>query len=433
MTTVLLVRHGRTTANDAGVLAGWADGVSLDETGQAQVRSLAGRLTPVPLVAVVTSPLQRCRETTDLLVEGQGRARAPGRAPGRVRYGEWTGQELKKLAKEPLWKVVQAHPSGDDVPRRGRESLRAMADRAVDAVRDWNSRLASDKKEAVYAVVSHGDVIKAILADALGMHLDQFQRLVVDPGSVSVVSYTPLRPFVLRVNDVGGDLTLPRAAQADAAAGGRRRRPRPPVGGGLGAAGLGIGSAHGSRHPRVRPAGPVRGGHGRRARPAHLLPAGHRRRPDHQRRPGEAAGDRARRAGRRAARRGGAAQRRRGAGPGRPGRGRRATTTRWTCRSWRSSGSAPWRWPGTATTSGWSSRRRPVTEDDPDDEATLDDETERRAAAAAGARSPGRRRGRSSSARLAAGRRRPAALPVLRLPAATRRGHVCPRANGYRR
>lgn len=235
MTTVLLVRHGRTTANEAGVLAGWTEGVSLDETGQVQARALAGRLSPVPLAAVVTSPLQRCRETTDLLLDGRDAPVYPDDRVGEVRYGEWSGQQLKKLAKEPLWKVVQSHPSAMTFPGEGGESLRAMADRAVDAVRDWNSRLGGEKGDAVYAVVSHGDVIKAILADALGMHLDQFQRLVVDPGSVSIVSYTSLRPFVLRVNDVGGDLSflVPRK-------GTRRRRKTPSseasLGGGLGAA-----------------------------------------------------------------------------------------------------------------------------------------------------------------------------------------------------
>lgn len=235
MTTVLLVRHGRTTANDAGVLAGWTEGVSLDPTGEMQVRALAGRLAPVPLSAVVTSPLQRCRETTALLLEGRDVPVHPDDRVGEVRYGEWSGQELKKLAKEPLWKVVQSHPSAMTFPGEGGESLRAMADRAVDAVRDWNERLGGDRGDAVYAIVSHGDVVKAVLADALGMHLDQFQRLVVDPGSVSIVSYTPLRPFALRVNDVGGDLSFlaPRK-------GTRRRRKPPasesPLGGGLGAA-----------------------------------------------------------------------------------------------------------------------------------------------------------------------------------------------------
>ncbi|MGZ4589356.1 MAG: histidine phosphatase family protein [Actinomycetes bacterium] len=206
MTTVLLVRHGRTTANSAGVLAGWTEGVSLDDAGQEQVRSLAGRLAAVPLAALVTSPLQRCRETADLLLKGHEGPDVPRHEDeriGEVRYGDWSGQELKKLAKDPLWKVVQGHPSAMTFPGDGGESMSAMATRAVTAVRDWNARLGDD---AVYVVVSHGDVIKAVLADALGMHLDQFQRIVVDPASVSVVTYTPLRPFVVRTNDVGGDL-----------------------------------------------------------------------------------------------------------------------------------------------------------------------------------------------------------------------------------
>ncbi|HEU4910987.1 MAG TPA: histidine phosphatase family protein [Actinomycetes bacterium] len=206
MTTVLLVRHGRTTANGAGVLAGWTEGVSLDDTGRDQVTGLAARLAPVPLAGVVTSPLQRCRETTDLLLTDRDPVeRHVDERVGEVRYGDWSGQELKKLAKDPLWKVVQSHPSAMTFPGDGGEAMRDMQVRAVEAVREWNARLGED---AVYAVVSHGDVIKAVLADALGLHLDQFQRIVVDPGSVSVVTYTPLRPFVVRTNDVGGDLSF---------------------------------------------------------------------------------------------------------------------------------------------------------------------------------------------------------------------------------
>jgi probable phosphomutase (TIGR03848 family) len=228
VTTVLLVRHGRTAANGAGVLAGWTEGVGLDDVGRAEVTALAARLSAVPLAAVVTSPLQRCLETTDLMLAGHDPVdRQVDERVGEVRYGDWTGGDLKKLAKDPLWKVVQSHPSAMTFPGDGGESMRGMQDRAVDAVRDWNARLGED---AVYAVVSHGDVIKAVLADALGMHLDQFQRLVVDPASVSVVTYTPLRPFIVRCNDVGGDLgfLVPRkkrtgrrrSASSDAAVGG---------------------------------------------------------------------------------------------------------------------------------------------------------------------------------------------------------------------
>jgi probable phosphomutase (TIGR03848 family) len=204
VTTVLLVRHGRTTANGAGVLAGWTEGVGLDDTGRTQVTALAARLTGVPLAAVVTSPLQRCLETADLMLAGHDPVeRHLDDRLGEVRYGDWTGGELKKLAKDPLWKVVQSHPSAMTFPGEGGESMRDMQARAVDAVRDWNTRLGDD---AVYVVVSHGDVIKSVLADALGMHLDQFQRLVVDPSSVSIVTYTALRPFVIRSNDQGSDL-----------------------------------------------------------------------------------------------------------------------------------------------------------------------------------------------------------------------------------
>lgn len=231
MATVLLVRHGRTAANGAGVLAGWTEGVGLDDTGRDQVAALAARMAPVPLTAVVSSPLQRCRETADLLMAGRdGLPCHVDERVGEVRYGDWTGAELKKLAKDPLWKVVQGHPSAMTFPGAGGESMRDMQARAVGAVRDWNERLGSD---ATYVVISHGDLIKAVLADALGMHLDQFQRVVVDPASVSVVSYTELRPFVVRTNDSGGDLgfLVPPKKR-------RRRRPASSdavLGGGTGA------------------------------------------------------------------------------------------------------------------------------------------------------------------------------------------------------
>ena len=206
MTTLLLVRHGRTTANGAGVLAGWTEGVSLDDVGREQVTALATRLGPVPLTAVVTSPLQRCLETTDLMLVGRDDVpRHVDERVGEVRYGDWSGEKLSKLAKDPLWKVVQSHPSAMTFPGDDGEAMRDMQVRAVTAVREWNAKLGDD---AVYVVVSHGDVIKAVLADALGMHLDQFQRLVADPASVSIVTYTQLRPFVVRANDGGGDLSF---------------------------------------------------------------------------------------------------------------------------------------------------------------------------------------------------------------------------------
>jgi probable phosphomutase (TIGR03848 family) len=215
VTTVLLVRHGRTTANASGVLAGWSEGVDLDAEGQEQARRLRDRWASLRLDAVVSSPLQRCRTTAELARVDQHPEAVLDEDLGECHYGEWTGRTLASLAKDPLWKVVQQHPSAATFP--GGESLRAMQSRSVDAIRRWNAEL---PRNSVYAVFSHGDVIKAILADALGLHLDQFQRLVVDPGSVSVIRYSPLRPFVERTNSTAGDL----AGLRPAAAGRRRRR-----------------------------------------------------------------------------------------------------------------------------------------------------------------------------------------------------------------
>ena len=225
MPTVILLRHGRTTANTGGVLAGWTPGVRLDETGEGQVAGVAARLAPVPLAAVVSSPLERCRQTAAALLDGRDLAVQSDDRLGEARYGDWTGRTIKELAKEPLWKVVQQHPSAAVFPGPEGEGLAQTQARAVAAVRAWNATLGPG---AVWLACSHGDVIKAILADALGLHLDQFQRIVVDPASISVVTYTDTRPFVVRVNDTGGDVSalVPppkrrrRKASSDAVVGG---------------------------------------------------------------------------------------------------------------------------------------------------------------------------------------------------------------------
>ncbi|SNR50791.1 histidine phosphatase family protein [Blastococcus mobilis] len=204
MTTVILLRHGRTTANTGGVLAGWTPGVRLDETGDAQVAAVGERLAKVPLAAVVSSPLERCAQTAAAVVAGRDVDVQTDDRLGEARYGDWTGRAIKELAKEPLWRVVQQHPSAAVFPGPEGEGLAQTQARAVAAVRAWNATLGPD---AVWLACSHGDVIKAILADALGLHLDQFQRIVVDPASISVVTYTDTRPFVLRVNDTGGDVS----------------------------------------------------------------------------------------------------------------------------------------------------------------------------------------------------------------------------------
>ncbi len=232
MATVLLVRHGRSGANQRGVLAGRSPGVLLDEEGEAQAAATAKRIAGLPIRVVVSSPLERCQQTAQAIAAELGK-------PLEVRvddrfiecgYGDWTGEELKKLAKDPLWKVVQGHPSAATFPAG--ESIRDMQSRALSAARDWDATVSREHgAQALWVAVSHGDVIKSILADALGAHLDNFQRIVVDPASVSVVTYTPLRPFVVRFNE-HGDL------QGLAPPGRSRRRKVPSsdaaVGGGAG-------------------------------------------------------------------------------------------------------------------------------------------------------------------------------------------------------
>lgn len=206
MTLVLVVRHGL-TASTGSALTGWTPGVMLDDRGTKQARELGDRLAGVRLDAIVSSPLERCQQTAAAVAEASTGPKLTVQTDDRLgecRYGNWTGQSLRKLAKDPLWTVVQQHPSGVTFPGEYGESMLGMQQRAVAAVRDWNARLGA---RAAYLICSHGDVIKAILADSLGMHLDMSQRIQVDPCSLSVIRYTPVRPFVLRMNDTGGDVT----------------------------------------------------------------------------------------------------------------------------------------------------------------------------------------------------------------------------------
>jgi probable phosphomutase (TIGR03848 family) len=237
MATVLLLRHGL-TAMTGPVLAGRTPGVHLDDRGKKQAEAVADRLSSLKLSAVVTSPLERCAETAKAALTAQRRAghRPLVKTDRRLLecdYGDWTGKQIKTLAKDPLWRIVQAQPSAATFPNG--ESMSAMGARAVQAVRTLDQHYSSTLGEdAVWVACSHGDVIKAILADALGMHLDLFQRIVVDPCSVSAIRYTEGRPFVLTQNDTGGELA--RLAPPKPAKGSRRRAraAEATVGGGAG-------------------------------------------------------------------------------------------------------------------------------------------------------------------------------------------------------
>jgi probable phosphomutase (TIGR03848 family) len=257
MTLVLIVRHGLTSSTGKA-LTGWLPGISLDDRGRAQAAALAARLARVPVAAIVSSPLERCVQTASIIAAGHGEPAAHGddlaekaggngqvaggaeakriavqldERLGECRYGDWTGQSLRKLARDPLWRVVQAHPSAVRFPGPAGETMTGMQQRAVAAVRDWNASLG---KDAVYLICSHGDVIKAILADALGMHLDMSQRIQVDPCSLSVIRYTTLRPFVLRMNDTGANAPALAGLASSAAAARPAAEADAQVGGGAG-------------------------------------------------------------------------------------------------------------------------------------------------------------------------------------------------------
>jgi probable phosphomutase (TIGR03848 family) len=211
MRLLLLLRHAVTDHTGAR-LSGWTPGLHLSEEGRQQAKDLAERLGPVPLDALYASPLERCQETAAAIADAKGLAVETLEEVGEVRYGDWTGRTLKELAKEPLWKVVQATPSAARFP--GGESLYQMQARAVQAI----ERLRAAHPEQTVAVCSHADVIKALVCHYLGMHLDLFQRVVVSPASLTAIAFGPV-PYLARLNDTGGngDLAPPRRPR-------RRRR-----------------------------------------------------------------------------------------------------------------------------------------------------------------------------------------------------------------
>lgn len=169
------------------------------------------RIAALDLQAIVSSPLTRCRETARAIAAS--RSAANGTTPTvsidsrltECDYGDWQGRLLKDLAKEPLWKQVQGQPASVVFP--GGEAMANLQSRAVTAIREHDAAIEREAGVgAVWVAVSHGDVIKAILADALGTHLDHFQRLHVDPASISIVRYTADRPYVLGLNTHEGSL-----------------------------------------------------------------------------------------------------------------------------------------------------------------------------------------------------------------------------------
>lgn len=199
MTTVLLVRHGL-TAQTGHALSGNTPGVHLDDRGRRQADLLAERLHGVTLDAVVSSPLERCRETAEPIAAARGLAVQVDEDLRETGYGDWTGRELRHLRRDPLWKTLLAAPSAVTFPNG--EAFRDVGARAVGAIRSWNERLGPD---ATYVACTHADILATIALDAAGAHFDQIHRFAFAPASLSVIRYGPA-PTVVRLNDDGTSL-----------------------------------------------------------------------------------------------------------------------------------------------------------------------------------------------------------------------------------
>ena len=205
MATLLLVRHGRTDA--AGKrLTGWAPGVHLNEDGRRQAERLVDRLDGIRIDAIVSSPLERCRETAAPLASARGRRVGVRRAWIEVGYGDWTGRSISQLRRTKLWRRVMSTPSTVRFP--GGESLLEVQARAVDGALD----LAAEHARGTVVVVSHADVIRLLVAHLAGMHADHLQRLSIDTASITAVSLSDGVPRLLTVNDTG-DLAVLRTGR----------------------------------------------------------------------------------------------------------------------------------------------------------------------------------------------------------------------------
>lgn len=211
MTEILLIRHAVNDYVKTGRLAGWTPGVHLNEDGRAQADTLAQRLDQTPIHALYSSPLDRAIETAEPLARAKGLAIRVVDGVGEVRYGDWTGGELKELAKQDLWRGVQHYPSVTRFPNG--ETMAEMQARAVAQV----ETICAAHPEDVVAVVSHGDVIKAIISHYIGLHLDLFQRIDVAPASLTWIHLGQGGPRLVVLNETGGVPRLPERKTEPAA------------------------------------------------------------------------------------------------------------------------------------------------------------------------------------------------------------------------
>ncbi|HEX8985597.1 MAG TPA: histidine phosphatase family protein [Bryobacteraceae bacterium] len=195
-TRVLLIRHGD---NDfvGRTLAGWLPGVHLNRSGRRQAEKLAERLSGAPIRAIYTSPLERTCETAAPLAARLGLELRISEGLGEVRLGEWTGRAIRDLEDDPQWRRFNAARSSTRIP--GGELMLEVQARMVEAFEGFRR----NHPDSMVAAFSHGDPIRVLLLDALGMPLDYIHRLEISTAGVSVIELNEWGPTVLRVNDTG--------------------------------------------------------------------------------------------------------------------------------------------------------------------------------------------------------------------------------------
>jgi probable phosphomutase (TIGR03848 family) len=212
---LLLVRHARSSANTEGILAGRLPGIELDEQGKKDAIGLISRLNEVPVSKVIGSPLQRCIDTLKPVCDERSLEYQVDSRLNECDYGVWSGRPLIDLVKEPLWQTIQKIPSQVTFPEG--EAMVHMQKRAVDSVTEL---VASAVDGEVVVVVSHGDVIKSIVAHALNMSLDDFQRIIIDPASMTLLRFADEKFMVVRVNDSATPLAALLSGSTQAVLGG---------------------------------------------------------------------------------------------------------------------------------------------------------------------------------------------------------------------
>jgi len=215
-TTLVLVRHG-VTEETGPILSGRRPGIGLSEKGRRQAEAAGQRLAGLPVAAVYSSPLERCRQTAEAVAAPHGLPVNDVPDLFEADYGEWSGRKIEELRGTDLWKLVQVTPSAVRFP--GGESVREMQSRMIGAV----ERIVADHPGQIVAAASHADPIKAVVAHFTGVHLDLFQRLFVSPASCTVLRFGPAGAALVKLNDTGSLDELrppdPKSGEVDTAAG----------------------------------------------------------------------------------------------------------------------------------------------------------------------------------------------------------------------